>query len=208
MGDVERLVDIGRGRQRVGRSGRRQEVRRGRRLADAAGARVGRAVIGEVEMDVVVVEHVRARPQDGGEIPAGPCVRLVEERGLLAVALLPVVDEIDRPPVGQGEARDVDRVAEGMLGELRAGDIVDGAATIGAEYVDGRDPLAETGLRVGLDDVVEPRLQGRDHRTIDGQSLVDRDRAIGERRDMKRTRHAANAWARRSRAQGRSSRKA
>ena len=71
MRDVERLFDFGRGRQAVGRGGRRQKVRRGRRLANAARAGVGRAVIGEVEMDVVVVEDVRARPEHGGEILAG-----------------------------------------------------------------------------------------------------------------------------------------
>ena len=95
--DVERLVDFGRRRQAVARPGRRQEIGRWRRLADAPGARVGRAVIGEIEMDVVVVEHVRARTQDGGEILAGARVDLVQEGGFLGVGRLPVADERRSP---------------------------------------------------------------------------------------------------------------
>ena len=73
--------------------------------------------------------------------------------------------------------------------------IVDAPAAIGAEHVDGRDPLPEAGLSVGLDDRVEPGLERRDHRTVDGERLVDRDRAFGERRHLEGTRHAANARA-------------
>ena len=84
MGDIERLFDLGRRRQAVGGGGRRQKVRRGRRLADAARAGVGRAVVGEIEMDVVIVEDVRARSEHGVEILAGAGVDLVQKRGLLA----------------------------------------------------------------------------------------------------------------------------
>ena len=143
-------------RQTVGRLRRRQKIGRGRRLADAAGAGVGRAVIGEIQMDMVVMEHIRARSQHSGEILAGAGVSLMQEGALLAVRLLPVVHEIDLAPVGEREARDVDGVAEGVLGKLRAGDIVDSPAAIRAEHVDGRDLLPETGLSVRLDDVVEP----------------------------------------------------
>ncbi len=63
--------------------------------------------------------------------------------------------------------------------ESRApGHIVDAPAAIGAEHFDGRDPLPEAGLRVGLDDGVEPGLERRDHRTVDGEGLVDRDRPL------------------------------
>ena len=96
MRDVERLFNIGRGRQAVAGLRRGQEVGRGRRLADAPRAGVGRAVIGEIEMDVVVVEDVRAGAQDGGEILAGARVDLMQEGGFLAVGRLPVVDEVDR----------------------------------------------------------------------------------------------------------------
>ena len=147
MRNIERLVDIWRGRQAVGRGGRRQKVGRGRWLADAAGAGIGRAVIGQIQMDVVVVEDVRARRQDGREIPAGAGVRLMQERGLLAVRLLPVVDEINRSSVGEREAGDVDRVAEGMLGELGAFDIVDRPASCRRRTRQVDDPLAEPRLR-------------------------------------------------------------
>ena len=66
-------------------------------------------------------------------------------------------------------------------------------ATIGAEHFDARDPLPETGLRVRLDDGVEPGLQRRDHRAVDGEGLVDRNRPVGQSRDFQRTRHAADA---------------
>ena len=78
--------------------------------------------------------------------------------------------------------------------ESRApGHIVDAPAAIGAEHFDGRDPLPEAGLRVGLDNGVEPGLERRDHRAVDGEGLVDRNRPVGERRDFQRTRHAADA---------------
>ena len=144
-------------------------------------------------MDMVVMEHIRARSQHGGEVLAGARVRLMQEGALLAVRLLPVVHEIDLAPVGEREARDVDRVAEGVLGKLSAGDIVDSPAAVRAEHVDGRNLLPETGLSVRLDDVVEPSFQRRDHRAVDGQNLVDRDRPVGQRRDLERTRHSADA---------------
>ena len=193
MRDVEGLVDIGRGRQAVGRRGSRLRVGRGRWLADSARAGVGRAVIGQIQMDVIVVEHVCAWREDGREIPACARLRVMQEGALLAVRLLPVVDEVDFPPVGQCETGDIDRVAEGVFGEPRARDVVDGAATVGAEHVDGRDPLPESGLSVRLDDVIQPGLERGDHRAVDGQRLVDRNRAIGERRDFERTGHAADA---------------
>ena len=146
-------------------------------------------------MDVIVVEHVCARSEHGVEILAGARVRLMQEGALLAVCLLPVVHEIDLSPVGEREACDVDRVAEGVFGKLRAGDIVDSPAAVSPEHVDGGDLLPETGLSVWLNDVVEPGFQRRYHRTIDGQNLVDRDCAVGQRRDLERTRHSANAWA-------------
>ena len=79
MRDVERLVDIRRGRQAVGPRGSRRKVRRGRWLADAAGTGIGRAVIGQIQMDMVVVEYVRAWREHGREIPAGARVRLMQE---------------------------------------------------------------------------------------------------------------------------------
>ena len=97
------------------------------------------------------------------------------------------------PAVGEREARHVDRIAEGVLGKAGAGHVVDAPAAIGAEHFDGRDPLPEAGLSVGLDDGVEPGLERRDHRAVDGERLVDRDRAVGQRRDFQRTRHAADA---------------
>ena len=185
MRDVERLVDFGRGRQAIAGPWRRQEVWRRRRLADAPGAGVGRAVIGEIEMDMVVVEDIGARPQDGGEILAGARVRLVQEGGFLAVGCLPVVDEIDLPAVGKGEAGHVDGVAEGMLGQASARYVVDAPAAIRAKHIDGRDPLPEAGLGVGLDDRVEPRLEPGNHRAVDGERLIDGNRPLASAETFK-----------------------
>ena len=46
---------------------------------------------------------------------------LVQEGGFLAVNRLPVVNEVDAPAIGEGEAGDVDRVAEGVFRKPRAG---------------------------------------------------------------------------------------
>ena len=165
----------------------------GRRPADAARAGVGRPVVGEIEVDVIVVEDVRARPEHRGEVSAGPRMRLVQERGLLRAGLFPIAHEFDRAPVGQGESCDVDGVAEGVFGEPLAGHVVDRPAAVGAEHVERRHSLAEARLCVRLDDVLEPGLERRDHRTIDGQHFVDPDRPRGEGRDLQRPRHAADA---------------
>ena len=101
----------------------------------------------------------------------------------------------ERAPVRQGESRHVDGIAESVFGKLRAADVVDRAAAIGAEDVECRHLLAEAGLRVRLNDVREPGIQRRDHRAVDGQNLVDPDRAVGQSGNLQRARHAADARA-------------
>ena len=120
-------------------------------------------------------------------------MRLVEKGGLLRSGALPVADILDRPPVRQGEPRDVHRIAEGVLGQPRSRLVVDRTARIGAEHVDGRDLLAKARLGVRLHDVAKPRLERRDHRAVDGQRLVDADLAVVERGDLERPRHPADA---------------
>ena len=143
---------------------------------------------------MVDVEHVRARSQNGGEILTRPGMDLVQKGRLLAAGRLPVARERDPASVGEREAGDVDGVAEGVFGEPGAWPIVDRAAAIGAEDVDGRDLPPEARLSVRLDDIVEPGLQRRNHRAIDGQNLVEPDRSVVEGGDLERARHAANAW--------------
>ncbi len=129
----------------------------------------------------------------GRKILAGAGMRLVQEGALLAIWPLPVAHEVDVAPVGEGEAGDIDGVAEGVLRELGARHIVDRPAAIGAEDFDGCDLLSEARFGVGLDDVLEPGLERRDHRAVDRQNLVERDGPVGDRGDLERTRHAANA---------------
>ena len=142
---------------------------------------------------MIVVEHVGARAEHGREVPAGPRMDLMQERRLLRAGVSPVAHEFDLAPVGQRESGDVDGVAEGVFGEALAGHVVDRAAAVGPEHVERRDLLAEPGLCVRLDDVPEPPLQRRDHRAVDGQRLVDADRAVREGRDPQGPRHAADA---------------
>ena len=152
-----------------------------RRRARAAGRRGGRAAAADwapgsggnsgagrcwspvhrqIQMEVVVMEHIRPGPQHGREMPAGAGVRLVQERPFLRVRLLPVAHDDDLAPVGEPEAGHVDRIAEGVLGELRARHVVDRAAGIGAEHV-------EFGYRDA-----EPRLRRRLHEPSSQSSIA------------------------------------
>ena len=95
---------------------------------------------------MIVMEDVRARSEHRGEILAGSRMRLMQERSLLLPWILPVAHKLDRAPVGQRETRDVDGIAEGVLGEPFARHVVDRAAAVGSEHVERRDLLAEAGL--------------------------------------------------------------
>ncbi len=116
----------------------------------------------QIQVEVVVMEHVGARPEHRREMLAGARVRLVQKRGFLSVRLLPLARDHDLAPVGEPEAGDVDRIAERMFRQLRARDIVDRAAAIGAECVEPDDPLAEPRLRDRLHDLAraKPRSRG------------------------------------------------
>ena len=157
LGDVLRLVDLRRGRQAVGRGRRGRQLGRWQRLAITARSGVGRTVHREIEMEMIVVVDVGARPEHGREMLAGAGMDLVQERRLLAAGLLPILDDADAAPVRKFEAGDVDRIAEGVFGKLRARNIVDAPAAIGAEGVQPDDGLAEARLGARLDDFREPR---------------------------------------------------
>ena len=168
--------------------------RRRRRLADAAGAGVGRAVVGEIEVDVIVVEHVRARAEHGGEIPAGARMGLVQEGRLLRAGVFQSrTNSIVRPSASVNPATST-ALPKACSERRCAGHVVDRAAAVGAEHVERRDLLAEAGLRVRLDDVVEPGLQRRNHRAVDGRAPCRAPTAPScEGRDAQGPRHAADA---------------
>ncbi len=104
-------------------------------------------------MDVVVVEHVRARGQHRGEALAGAQEDLAQE-ALLGLRPAPAALDRDDVAVGELDRHHVDGVAEAVLGELGAGLVVAPPAGIGAG-VDLGHRHAEIQVRGGLDRVGE-----------------------------------------------------
>jgi hypothetical protein len=80
---------------------------------------------GEVEVDVVVVKRVGSRREDGGKDVAGAGLRLAQEGLFLFVAARPGLDHDDGVAIRELEPANVDRVAEGVLGQFRATKVVD-----------------------------------------------------------------------------------
>ena len=74
----------------------------------------------QVDVDVIVVIDVGARRQHGGELLAG-CALHVAQKALLFRRALPAVLHRDLAAVGEREGGDVERIAEGMLGNVRVG---------------------------------------------------------------------------------------
>ncbi len=137
------------------------EVARDRlRVADAAPA----AVPGEIDMDMVVVERVRSGRQDGAEALARRQLDVVEEAALLGQAV-PAVLHSHAAAIGKREGGDIERIAEGVLGDRRAALAVHRAARIGGNLPDLRDRLMEPFQRRRLHAVADPAIKHRDHRT-------------------------------------------
>ena len=111
----------------------------------------------------------------------------------LLVAATPVAHERDLAPVRQHEAADIERIAEGMLRELRAALIVHAAAGVGAHGIDLRDLLAEARLRRRLHHVGEPGVELGDHGAVERRGRVEGDRAALQRGDFEGPRQAADA---------------
>src|SRR5215471_4844988 len=68
----------------------------------------------QVDVDVIVVIDVRARRQDGVELPACAGLHVAQETLLFRQAM-PAVFDGDATPVRERERRDVERIAERML---------------------------------------------------------------------------------------------
>ena len=76
----------------------------------------------------------------------------------LIIAAPPVAHQRDLPSVLENEAADVQRIAEGMFGKLRAALIVHAAAGVGAHGVDPNHPLTEPRLRGDSRDLADADL--------------------------------------------------
>ena len=137
------------------------------------------------------MEDVGAGAEHGGEALAGGAGDLAQEALLLRRAAGPVVAHRDHPLVGQLERADVERIAEGVLGNLGVGLAILVAAGIGRHLPDLDHRLAEPAHRRGLDAFDDPGLQLRDDRAGQGRLRLHRNEAVGEGRDLERLGHAA-----------------
>src|SRR6266700_4099580 len=72
-----------------------------------------------VEMDMVVMVGIAVGGQYDREITAGPA-RQAAQKEALRPELAPIVFDVDCRAVGQPEAGDVDRSAQGVLAEVAA----------------------------------------------------------------------------------------
>ena len=129
----------------------------------------------QVDVDVVVVELVGARRQHRGELVAGRALDVAQEALLLRRAAPAVLDG-DAVAVGEHEGRDVERVAEGVLGDRRTRLPVHAAAGIGRDLLDLDDRLAEPLQRRGLHRAGDPAVERRDDRTGERRRGLHLDR--------------------------------
>src|SRR5262245_33369171 len=89
----------------------------------------------QIDVDMVVVMDVRAGCQHCAELTAGRGLHVAQETLFLRQAA-PAVLHRDPTPVGEGECRDVERVAEGVLGNARPRIAIHAATCIGGELSD------------------------------------------------------------------------
>ena len=86
-------------------------------------------------------------------------------------------------PSARRKPRDVDGVAEGVLGDSGARDAVHAAAAVRAHAHDLDDALAKARLRRRLHDVADPFVERGDHRTVERIGRVEGDGAVRQRGD-------------------------
>ena len=100
----------------------------------------------QVDMEMVVVEAVGARRQHGVELVAGRALHVAQE-ALLFRRAAPAILHGDPAPIGERERSDIERIAEGMFGDARAGLTVHAAAGIGRDLLDLGHRLTKPALR-------------------------------------------------------------
>jgi hypothetical protein len=119
------------------------------RLADHALAGAAR----QIDVDVIVVIDVGARRQHGAELLTGGGLH-VAQKALLFRHALPAILYRNVPAVGEREARDIQRIAEGVLRNMRARIAVHAAAGIGGDLLDLDDAGTEPALCYLADEAV------------------------------------------------------
>src|SRR3954471_17128468 len=95
---------------------------------------------------------------------------------------MPAVLDHDAASVGEREGGDVERVAEGVLGDVRAGIAVHAATGIGRDLLDLDDAIAEPAHRRRLHGLGEPAVERRDDRTGQRRRRLHYDRTDGGHR--------------------------
>src|SRR5215472_14994226 len=126
------------------------------------GVRVARAMAvaptHQIDVDMVVVIDVRAGRQHRAELIAGRGLHVAQKTLLLRQAA-PAVLHRDLASVGERERRDVERVAEGVLGNARPRIAVHAATGIGGDLFDLDNRRAEPAHRRRLYGAGDPTLE-------------------------------------------------
>ena len=117
----------------------------GGRFADMPAARAPH----EVDVNMIVVIDIGAGREHGRKLIAGRRLHVVQKSLLLGRAV-PALLHLDHVAVGEIELGDVERVAEGMLGNMRVRIAVHAAAGIGGDLLDLDNGLAKPAHRGGL----------------------------------------------------------
>ena len=135
----------------------------------------------QIDVDVIVVIDVGARRQHGVELLTGGGLD-VAQKSLLFGHALPAVLHRDDAPVRQRKGRDIQRIAEGVLGNMRARIAVHAAAGIGGDLLDLGHAGAEPAHRGGLHGIGKPAIERRDDRTGQRRGGLHRHRTEGRDR--------------------------
>ena len=127
-------------------------------------------------MNVIVVIDIGAGRQHGRKLIAGRRLHVVQKALLLRRAA-PAILHLDRVAVGQVELGDVERIAEGVFGYMRARIAVHAAAGIRGDLLDLDDGLAEPAHRRRLDRSRDPLIERSDQRAGERRRRADFDRS-------------------------------
>ena len=129
----------------------------------------------QIDVDVVVVIDVRTRRQHRAELIAGRGLH-VAQKALLLRQPAPAVLDRDFASVGERERRDVERVAEGVLGNARPRIAVHAATGIGGNLFDLDNRRAEPAHRRRLHGAGDPAFELGYDRACERRRRAHRDR--------------------------------
>ena len=163
------------------------------RLANVAAV----VVAHQIDVNVIVMIDVGARCQHGGEFIARRRLHIVQKSLLLRRAM-PAILHRDLVSVGQRELGNVERIAEGVLGNVRIRIAVHAAAGISGDLFDLDDGLAKPVFGRRLHGGADPLIERGDDGAGERRRRLHFDRAGRGRhqRIARRTQAVAAAGAR------------